>query len=374
MAGNLHKVLMTADTLGGVWNYSVDLCHALSHDQVEVHLATFGAPLNKHQRLQVHQASNVVLHESDLKLEWMQDPWKDVEKGYRWLKDICKTFSPDLIHFNNYGQAHHTFNIPSVLVTHSCVYSWWYAVRQESPPESWDHYKNVVSRALRNASLVVSPTRSFLKEMEIIYGKFKNSKVIYNGRHYPPLETRPKEPIILSAGRIWDEAKNISILMDMADQLPWPVYVAGENGHPVTRKVIQAKNLHYLGVLSSEELSEWMLKASIYVLPAVYEPFGLSVLEAAHAGCALTLSDIATYTELWHDAALFVHPRDPSSILQALNRLIQDPSLRDTLASRARMMTLNYNLDKMGGEYLSSYNQLLNNLTRQKKPLIRSHS
>lgn len=363
---------MTADTLGGVWNYSVDLCHALSHEQIEVHLATFGAPLNDYQRLQVHQSSNIILHESSLKLEWMQDPWQDVEKGYHWLKDICQSVAPDLIHFNNYGQVNHQWDIPTVLVTHSCVYSWWYAVRQEHPPESWRRYKKVVSQALHNASQVVSPTFAFLNEMEMIYGPLKNSKVIYNGRDYPPAEARPKEPIILSAGRVWDEAKNIPVLMEMASQLAWPVYVAGENGHPVTKKITTAENIHYLGALSSEELSRWMLKASIYVLPAFYEPFGLSVLEAAHSGCALAISDIATFTELWHDAALFVHPRDPGTILQALDRLISDPSLRHTLAARARMMSLNYNLDKMANEYMTCYKQLLSK-SPGNKSLIRSH-
>ena len=39
---------------------------------------------------------------------------------------------------------------------------------------------------------------------------------------------------------------------------------------------------------------------------ALYEPFGLAVLEAAQAGCALVLSDIPTFRELWDGAALFV--------------------------------------------------------------------
>lgn len=372
MEDKAHKILMTADTLGGVWNYSVDLCTALGQYQVEVHLATFGAPLNDHQREQIRQTPNVTLHESDLKLEWMQDPWKDVEKGVQWLKSICQRVAPDLIHFNNYGQAHHAWNLPTVVVAHSCVWSWWYAVHQEHPPNSWLPYRERVTRALHNASLVVSPTFSFLKEMEMIYGTLKNSRVIYNGRHYPQAEPHSKEPIILSAGRIWDEAKNISVLMEIAGELPWPVYVAGENGHPVTKKVSRAENIHYLGALPFEELSQWMHRAAIYVLPAFYEPFGLSVLEAAHSGCALVLSDIATFSELWHDAALFAHPRDPHSIRDALIHLINDPGLLNTLASRARMMSLNYNPDKMAHEYIACYNQLLNH-SSSKKSLIRSH-
>ena len=44
----------------------------------------------------------------------------------------------------------------------------------------------------------------------------------------------------------------------------------------------------------------------IFVSVSRYEPFGLAVLEAAHAGCALVLSDIPTFRELWQGAASFV--------------------------------------------------------------------
>ena len=46
---------------------------------------------------------------------------------------------------------------------------------------------------------------------------------------------------------------------------------------------------------------------------ARYEPFGLAVLEAAQAGCALVLSDIPTFRELWNGAAQFVPPGDDAA-------------------------------------------------------------
>ena len=49
-----------------------------------------------------------------------------------------------------------------------------------------------------------------------------------------------------------------------------------------------------------------MGRAAIYALPARYEPFGLSILEAALSGCALVIGDIPSLREIWADAALFV--------------------------------------------------------------------
>src|SRR5690625_7216151 len=46
-------------------------------------------------------------------------------------------------------------------------------------------------------------------------------------------------------------------------------------------------------VCSSDlEVFTWLRQASVFVMPSRYEPFGLSVLEAALSGCALILSDI----------------------------------------------------------------------------------
>ena len=63
-----------------------------------------------------------------------------------------------------------------------------------------------------------------------------------------------------------------------------------------------------LGRLSAGELADWYARAAIYALPARYEPFGLSALEAALSGCALVLGDIPSLREIWGDAALFVPP------------------------------------------------------------------
>jgi glycosyltransferase involved in cell wall biosynthesis len=86
----------------------------------------------------------------------------------------------------------------------------------------------------------------------------------------------------------------------------------------------------------------------------LYEPFGLAVLEAALSGCALVLSDIATFREIWNDAAVFVDPRDPEDIAQALSRLTQDPSLRLQLAGAAMARARNF----CGAGWAESYLRL----------------
>ena len=83
----------------------------------------------------------------------------------------------------------------------------------------------------------------------------------------------------------------------------------------------------------TSSLANWYAKASVFASVSRYEPFGLAVLEAAQAGCALVLSDIPTFRELWDGAALFVPPEDPVALAEALRNTLQDdPSERGVQA------------------------------------------
>ena len=96
--------------------------------------------------------------------------------------------------------------------------------------------------------------------------------------------------------------------------------VAGDGRHPEGGGAGELENLRHLGRLAPADLASWLGRAAIYALPARYEPFGLSILEAALAGCALVLGDIDSLRELWDGCALFVPPEDDDALAEALNR------------------------------------------------------
>jgi glycosyltransferase involved in cell wall biosynthesis len=97
----------------------------------------------------------------------------------------------------------------------------------------------------------------------------------------------------------------------------------------------------------------------VFASLAVYEPFGLAVLEAALAGCALVLSDTATFRELWHDAALFVPAGDASAVRDAVNRLIADGDLRLRLSARAQARAAAYSAEACVCGTLAVYRRVL---------------
>jgi glycogen(starch) synthase len=79
------------------------------------------------------------------------------------------------------------------------------------------------------------------------------------------------------------------------------------------------------------------------------------VLEAALAGCALVLGDLASLRENWRGAAAFVTPGDPVGLAAALRRLIEDGSLRAKLSRRARARALRLGPGRMAERYLAAY-------------------
>jgi glycogen synthase len=198
-----------------------------------------------------------------------------------------------------------------------------------------------------------------LSELESIYGSFSRSQVIYNGRTLNRPSGLPKEAFILTSGRLWDEAKNVSLLAGVAPRLPWPVCFAGEEKHPNTNERTEHSQVHLLGRLSLDEMEALYCRASIYALPARYEPFGLSALEAGLAGCALVLGDIPSLREIWGPGAVFVPPDDGQAWEQSLKRLIADRELVSGMATEACRRAVEYSSDKFGSEYLSAYGSIL---------------
>jgi glycosyltransferase involved in cell wall biosynthesis len=349
------KVLMTADTLGGVWDYSLELCRGLQFYGAEVVLATLGRPLTEAQRTALAQLTHVTVQESQFKLCWMADPWDDVERAGDWLLGLAERTRPDVIHLNDYAHGALAWPAPVLMVGHSCVASWWEAVHGTALPPQWRRYQREVQRGLQAADLVVAPTCVMLEALQRHYGTLPYCRVIANGRS--GLTPATKLPLVLAAGRLWDKAKNIATLAQAAPGLPWPVCIAGEDEHPDGGKV-EFPNVHLLGQLAPPILAWWMSKAAIYALPARYEPFGLSILEAALAGCVLVLGDIPSLREVWGEAALYVPPDDPKRLGLQLHALINDSTLRTRYACRAQLHAQLYTPQTMVQAYRNVYGEL----------------
>lgn len=362
------KILMTTDCIGGVWTYCMELCAALAGSDVQIVLASMGGPLSAEQQRQVSQLPHVQIHARPYRLCWMDEPWQDMEQAGQWLLELEQHYQPNIIHLNDLGHGHLPWQVPVLLVGHSCVLSWWQAVHKSPAPAQWNRYRERVSAGVQQADLVAAPSHSMLTALLQYYGPARAATTIHNGREFPPLirtaqaKAKYAQDLIFTAGRLWDEAKNMAALRQIAHELHWPIHAGGQDVPSP-----QASVFPTLGQLSPEQLARWLAAATIYVAPARYEPFGLAILEAARARCALVLGDIPSLRDVWGDAAVYVDPERPEAIRDAINALIADPPHLQTLAERASQRARHYTATRMATQYLRCYRFLQHHSSRPQR-------
>ena len=338
-------VLMSADSAGGVWTYALALGDALVEQGVEVTLATMGPPLRPDQRAELRATRIAHAASRACALEWMDEPWEDVELAGEWLLQLAEQAQPDVVHLNGYAHAALPWRAPVVLVGHSDVLSWYEAVHGAPAGAEWAAYRERVAAGLAASDLLIAPTQAMLDELVRLYAPACERRVVANGsrRRFP---SRQKRPFVLAAGRLWDEAKNVQALVRVAPRLPWPVLVAGEGDVP--------DGVYALGHVTREALDALQAEAAVFAAPARYEPFGLAALEAGLAGCALVLGDIPSLREVWGEAAVFVPPDDDDALEAALRSLVEQPRRRQ-YGERAHRRALGYSTERMARGYLDAY-------------------
>src|SRR5262245_30365089 len=166
------KLLMTADTVSGLWTYALELCRALSPADIQVALATMGQPLSAAHQQEARALNNVKIFESGFRLEWMDEAWEETSRAGAWLLKGRDSFQPDLVHLNGYFHGALAWDLPVLIVGHSCVFSWWQAVHGRLPPARWNLYRTEVMRGLNAANRVVAPTNTMMGSLNRLYGPF----------------------------------------------------------------------------------------------------------------------------------------------------------------------------------------------------------
>lgn len=348
----LRRILMTADAVGGVWQYAEVLSRTLAENGMEVLLVTMGKRPSADQKATLHPA--VQLLTSDYALEWDAEPWVDVDRAGAWLLELARGFQPDVVHLNGYAHASLPWGVPKLVVAHSCVFSWFKAVHNRLPDADWSEYRQRIQAGLEAADRIVTPSEFMAHELQEHYRTSPDKITVIPNCTAPAIsQSGEKEAICLAAGRVWDEAKNFRVLESVAPLVSCPIYLAGAADDTTNGSVTK------LGALSHRDLMGWMSRAAIFVHPAFYEPFGLAVLEAAEARCCLVLSDIPSARELWGDAALFVPPQDGRGFADVITGLLANPEECRSRGEMAWQRAQRFSQPRFYQNYRSVYGGLL---------------
>lgn len=355
------RIFFTTDVIGGVWRYTVTLVRELVDRGHSCAIAVIGSPSDAQL---AELPAGVEVASRELKLEWMLEAGPDLAAGTEWVAAVARRWGADVVHLNHYAYAVGDFGAPVVVVAHSDMRSWFSDVRGVDAPSGWDDYVTLVRAGLAAADVVIAPTAYQSGRLAQHYGRTA-ARVIHNGMPTPPPleDERPasRRPLVLVAGRAWDEAKGIALLDEaleiLGDDAP-SVHLLGPLDGP-TGERIEVRHLIAHGEVPGPAMARFYANAGIYVAPSGYEPFGLTPLEAAAHGCALLLSGIGSFRELWYGAATFFEPASAANLGVRLLNLMEDGRSADEQAEQARLRARTlYTAERMTDRYEAVYREL----------------
>lgn len=352
------RVFMTADAVGGVWQYALDAAEGLRPHGVQTTLAVLG-PSPSGDQVQRAKAAGLDVIVTGLPLDWTAERREDVEAAGKAIVRLAADMTPDVVHLNSPALgASAEFACPVVSVCHSCVATWWDAVRGGPLPEEFQWRTWLVGEGYRASDRLLAPTAAFAHATARTYTLSSVPCVVRNGRRSPTAGPSSREVFAFTAGRLWDEGKNFAAIDRAASRLTTPVLAAGPLIGPNGAE-IAVRHAVALGPQNDDQIAARLSAQPIFVSAARYEPFGLAALEAAQVGCPLVLADIPTFRELWGGVALFVDPDDDEAIARAIDQLAADQVLRKQLGESARERAGSYSFEVMCTGILAAYRSVL---------------
>ena len=367
---NPVHVLVTADTVSSVWTYTRELVTGLVSRGVRVTLISLGEIPLPQQTSWMDNLHGLEYRPTAFRLDWMQEGEYDLEDSSSYLSALVRELKPDLLHLNQLCYGCLPVNVPRVVVAHGDLISWWKAVHGHEPkPSHWLRwYREVVTRGVSKASAVVAPTQWMMDTVRTCYTRPRRDAVIYNGRN--PIFFNPyvsKDDSVLAVGRLWDAGKQVSLLTQHVH--PLPVCIVGTEAPVHAPKIpiradvkLSTDNVCVAlkGPQTEAQLRTLYSRAAIYAATSRYEPFGMAALEAAFSRCAIIANDIASFREIWGDAAFYFRANSASSLAEAIRRLSEERDLCRGYANRAYQRAREcFTAKRMIDEYLELYEDLL---------------
>ena len=248
------------------------------------------------------------------------------------------------------------------------------------PPKWRQVYRAGLRAAVRRADAIVTPSR-FTAEDLLSRTKVDPARVhvIPEGAALPEAPAGPDPdralsrlrvptPYVLFVGTL-EPRKNLVRLVRAyrrvaASGLPHALVLAGPLGwqrQALLRELALAGpgNVVLTGAVGPEELDALYHRADAFVYPALYEGFGLPVLEAMLRGVPTVCSNTTALPEVAGDAAVGVHPGSIPDIAAGIRSVLSDPELVGRLADRGRARAERFTWDEAARLTLQVYEKAL---------------
>jgi len=236
----------------------------------------------------------------------------------------------------------------------------------------WGRYS--IKRAKAVITISESSKNAIIEEYKLASDKvhvvYPGIKELINNREINMTDLQKKYGIkknfILFVGTI-QPRKNIARMVEAISQIPeLELIVVGKKGWQYEgildspRKFGVENRVKFLEFVPDEELSELYKNAICFVLPSLYEGFGLPILEAMKYGCPVVTSNTSSLPEAGGDAALYFDPEDSSDIAEKIKNLLSDDKLREDMIEKGYKQAKKFSWEKAAKETLHVLKEVAN--------------
>jgi glycosyltransferase involved in cell wall biosynthesis len=231
----------------------------------------------------------------------------------------------------------------------------------------------------RNTDILTTLTKAEKEHCtELRLSNSANTIVVYNGidlkayAHSPErrksirqqFEIDDSDLLLFSAGRLTTEKGHLYLVRsfkEIAEEFPHTKLIIAGDGREKDIMAKEASELIGNGRLMfpgfMQDIPGMLSAADIFVLPSLYEGFGLAALEAMAAGLPVIASDVGGLPELINagkDGYLF-NSTDTNDLSTKIRKLLASAELRRELGERAKLRSEDFRLNKMLNSYFSLY-------------------
>lgn len=182
------------------------------------------------------------------------------------------------------------------------------------------------------------------------------------------------DKMVLFTGRL-TEHKGVDYLIKAARKINAEIVILGDGPE---RKYLESLikkyrlvNVHMLGYFSQrlEKLNDFYLRADIYVAPSVWaEPLGMVILEAMVHKTPVIVTRKGGVTTIVKDGynGFLVRPKSANRIIEKVNLLLKDDSLRKKMGNRAyRTVVERFSWKKIAARFYNLYDRAMNKKRRK---------
>ncbi len=358
----------------GIGEYSFELLKQFKRFQI----SPSGTHVTNNLKFQIYLKSNPLLDLPEESENWQ---YRVIRPGKLWTQwrlplDLYLNSPRPDVFFSPSHYAPRFSPVPSVISVMDLSYLYFPQMFNSS-----DLYqlKNWTAYSVKNASKVLTISKSSKNDIIASYG-LTQDKVIatYLGvkqfvslspNIYPMniLKTKYKisDNYILFVGTL-QPRKNIERLIEAFSKIDiselkvkdLQLIIVGKKGW-LYESILSAPKTYgvegsvkFLATVDNDELQTLYTHAKCFVLPSLYEGFGLPVLEAMQAGCPVIASNVSSLPEAGGEACLYVDPEDVDDIWDKIVKLVNNEKLRKELIEKGKEQVKKFSWEKTALETL----------------------